>query len=237
MLSAPDRRSELPDVRLLVIEDDPLLGDALAAGLRQLGHSVDWFSDGASADAALASAPYDAVTLDLGLPGRDGMAWLQRWRRAGRSEPILVLTARDAIEQRVAGLDAGADDYLVKPISIDELAARLRAIGRRSAGRVQSVWRHGALEYDPATREVSWQGAAVDLTPRECALLEVLLRHPQRVLSKTLLQEKLYDWSGGEPESNALEVHIHHLRRKIHPGVVRTVRGVGYALGAAEAGE
>jgi len=224
-------------VRLLVIEDDPLLGDALAAGLRQLGHSVDWFADGASADAALAGAPYDAVTLDLGLPGTDGMTWLERWRRGGRTEPILVLTARDAVEQRIAGLDAGADDYLVKPISVDELAARLRAIGRRSAGRVQAVWRHGALAYDPATREVSWQGTKVDLTPRECALLEVLLSHPQRVLSKALLQEKLYDWTGGEPESNALEVHIHHLRRKIQPGIVRTVRGVGYALGAAESDE
>ena len=221
-------------MRLLVIEDDPLLGDALAAGLRQLGHIVDWFADGASAHSALTGASYDAVTLDLGLPGTDGMTWLQRWRREGRTEPILVLTARDAVEQRIAGLDAGADDYLVKPISVAELAARLRAIGRRSVGRVQAVWRHGALEYDPATREVLWQGIKVDLTPRECALLEVFLAQPQRVLSKAMLQEKLYDWSG-EPESNALEVHIHHLRRKIQPGIVRTVRGVGYALGAAEA--
>jgi two-component system response regulator QseB len=162
------------------------------------------------------------------------MTWLQRWRQEGRTEPILILTARDAVEQRIAGLDAGADDYLVKPISIDELAARLRAIGRRSAGRAQAVWRHGALAYDPATREVLWQGTKVDLTPRECALLEAFLNQPQRVLSKATLQEKLYDWSG-EPESNALEVHIHNLRRKIQPGIVRTVRGVGYALGAAEA--
>jgi len=222
-------------VRLLVIEDDPLLGDALAAGLRQLGHRVDWFADGATADAALAGAAYDAVTLDLGLPGTDGMTWLERWRKSGRTEPILILTARDAVAQRIAGLDAGADDYLVKPISIDELAARLRAIGRRTAGRAQAQWRHGALAYDPATREVQWQGTKVELTARECTLLEVFLSHPHRVLSKALLQQKLYDWSGGEPESNALEVHIHHLRRKIQPGIVRTVRGVGYALGAAEA--
>jgi two-component system response regulator QseB len=221
-------------MRLLVVEDDLLLGDALAAGLRQLGHIVDWFVDGASADAALASAPYDAVTLDLGLPGRDGIAWLEKWRKSGRTEPILLLTARDAVEQRIAGLDAGADDYLIKPITIDELAARLRATARRSAGRPQAVWQHGALAYDPATREVLWKGDKVDLTPRECALLEVLLRHPRRVLSKTLLQEKVYDWSGGEPESNAIEVHIHHLRRKTSPGLVRTVRGVGYALGSAE---
>jgi len=218
-----------------VIEDDPLLGDALAAGLRQLGHRVDWFADGATADASLAGAAYDAVTLDLGLPGTDGMTWLERWRKSGRTEPILILTARDAVAQRIAGLDAGADDYLVKPISIDELAARLRAIGRRTAGRAQAQWRHGALAYDPATREVQWQGTKVELTARECTLLEVFLSHPHRVLSKALLQQKLYDWSGGEPESNALEVHIHHLRRKIQPGIVRTVRGVGYALGAAEA--
>ena len=224
-------------MRLLVIEDDPLLGDALVVGLRQRGHIVDWFTDGASANPALLSARYDAVTLDLGLPGMDGMAWLERWRRGGRTEPILVLTARDAVEQRIAGLDAGADDYLVKPISIDELAARLRAIGRRTAGRAQALWRHGALAYDPATREVQWQGTKVDLTPRECALLEVFLSHPRRVLSKALLQEKLYDWSGDEPESNALEVHIHHLRRKIQPGIVRTVRGVGYVLGVAEGDE
>ena len=222
-------------MRLLVIEDDPLLGDALAAGLRQLGHRVDWFVDGATADAALAGAAYDAVTLDLGLPGTDGMTWLERWRKSGRTEPILILTARDAVAQRIAGLDAGADDYLVKPISVDELAARLRAIGRRTAGRAQAQWRHGALAYDPATREVQWQGTKVELTARECTLLEVFLSHPHRVLSKALLQQKLYDWSGGEPESNALEVHIHHLRRKIQPGIVRTVRGVGYALGAAEA--
>ena len=222
-------------MRLLVIEDDPLLGDALAAGLRQLGHRVDWFADGATADAALAGAAYDAVTLDLGLPGTDGMTWLERWRKSGRTEPILILTARDAVAQRIAGLDAGADDYLVKPISIDELAARLRAIGRRTAGRAQAQWRHGALAYDPATREVQWQGTKVELTARECTLLEDFLSHPHRVLSKALLQQKLYDWSGGEPESNALDVHIHHLRRKIQPGIVRTVRGVGYALGAAEA--
>ena len=221
-------------MRLLVIEDDPLLGDALAAGLRQLGHIVDWFTDGTSADAALSNAPYDAVTLDLGLPGRDGLAWLGQWRKAGRTEPILVLTARDAVEERIAGLDAGADDYLIKPISIDELAARLRAIGRRSSGRAQALWRHGALAYDPATREVFLNETRVELTPRECALLEVFLSHPQRVLSKALLQDKLYDWSGGEPESNAIEVHIHHLRRKIQPGIVRTVRGVGYALGTAD---
>jgi two-component system response regulator QseB len=221
-------------MRLLIVEDDLLLGDALAAGLRQLGHVVDWFRGGAEAEAAMAGAAYDAVVLDLGLPGRDGMSLLEGWRQAGRTLPVLILTARDRVEQRIAGLDAGADDYLVKPITIDELAARLRAMVRRSYGRAQSVWQHGALEYDPSTRAVHWNGRPVELTGRETALLEALLKQPQRVLSKAHLQDMLYDWSGAEPESNALEVHVHHLRRKIHPGIVRTVRGVGYALGAAD---
>jgi len=223
-------------MRLLILEDDPDLGDALATGLRQSGQAVDWFRDGHQAEAALDGAPYDALVLDLGLPGTDGMAWLRRWRQAGQALPMLILTARDGIEQRIAGLDAGADDYLIKPISIDELAARLRAMLRRASGRAQAVWTHGALRYDPAARQVQWQGQSVELTGRELALLEMLLLNPQRVLSRTQLQEKLYDWSGGEPESNALEVFVHHLRRKIHPGIVRTVRGVGYALGAPEGG-
>jgi two-component system response regulator QseB len=222
-------------MRLLIVEDDNLLGDALATGLRQLGHVVDWFTNGAEADAALAHAPFDAVVLDLGLPGGDGMVWLRRWRGRGLQLPLLILTARDGVDERVAGLDAGADDYLVKPISIDELAARLRALARRAVGQAQAVWQHGALAYDPATKIVRWRGAPVDLTSRELALLEALLAGSQRVLSKAYLQEKLYDWSGGEPESNTLEVHIHHLRRKIDPGIVRTVRGVGYALGSGEA--
>jgi two-component system response regulator QseB len=159
---------------------------------------------------------------------------MQRWRARGLGLPVLVLTARDGTEQRVAGLDGGADDYLVKPIASDEIAARLRALLRRAGGRAQPVWTHGALQFDPSARAVRWQGRPVELTARETALLEVFLQQPQRVLSKAQLQEKLYDWSGAEPESNALEVHVHHLRKKIHPGIVRTVRGVGYALGAAE---
>ena len=224
-------------MRLLIVEDDLQLGEALAAGLRQFGHAVDWFHDGAQADTALAGAPYDALVLDLGLPGTDGMGWLRRWRQRGMQLPVLILTARDCVEQRIAGLDVGADDYLIKPITIDELAARLRALLRRASGHVQEVWTHGALRYDPAAKQVHWQGKPVELTGRELALLEMLLLHPQRVLSRAMLQEKLYDWSGGEPESNALEVYVHHLRRKIHPGIVRTVRGVGYALGAVEGHE
>ena len=202
-------------MRLLIVEDDPQLGEALAAALRGQGHAVDWFRDGDAADAALGGAPYDAMLLDLGLP-------------------VLVLTARDGTEQRIAGLDGGADDYLVKPIASDEIAARLRALLRRAGGRAQPVWTHGALQFAPSARVVRWQGRPVELTARETALLEVFLQQPQRVLSKAQLQEKLYDWSGAEPESNALEVHVHHLRKKIHPGIVRTVRGMGYALGAAE---
>ena len=221
-------------MRLLIVEDDVLLGNALAAGLRQLGHAVDWFEEGSSADAALAGASFDAVVLDLGLPRGDGMTWLRRWRGRGAALPILILTARDGVHQRIEGLDAGADDYLVKPITIDELAARLRALARRTAGQAQSCWQHGALEYDPATKVVRWKGVQVDLTSRELALLEALLSQSQRVVSKAHLLEKLYDWSGVEPESNALEVHIHHLRRKIDPNIVRTVRGVGYAIGSGE---
>jgi two-component system response regulator QseB len=159
------------------------------------------------------------------------MTWLRRWRARGITLPVLILTARDGVEQRIAGLDAGADDYLIKPISVDELAARLRALLRRAAGHAQAVWTHGALDYEPAAKRVRWQGREVELTARELALLEVLLSHPQRVLSKDFLLGKLYDWGGDEPESNTLEVHVHHLRRKIHPGIVRTLRGVGYALG------
>ncbi|MBL0418751.1 response regulator [Ramlibacter sp. AW1] len=221
-------------MRILIIEDDLPLGDALATGLRQRGHAVDWFHDGQQADAALAAAPYDGAVLDLGLPGGDGLLWLRRWRSRRLQLPVLILTARDAVEQRVEGLDAGADDYLVKPLALDELSARLRAVQRRSSGRAQPVWRHGLLEFDPASRAVRWRGEPVQLTAREAALLEVLLSQPDRVLSKAHLQDKLYDWSGAEPEGNVLEVHVHHLRRKIDASAVRTVRGVGYAIGSCE---
>ena len=223
-------------MRVLIVEDDPQLGDALATGRRQLQPVVDGFRDGARADAALQGVPYDAVVLDLGLPGGDGMRWLRQWRGAGRDMPVLILTARDGVADRVAGLDAGADDYLVKPITIDELAARLRALSRRSTGRAQSVWRHGALSYDPAGRSVRWNDQPVELTARELMLLEALMAHPGRILSKAQLQEKLYDW-GESLESNTLEVHVHHLRRKLGRELIRTVRGVGYALGAAQGEE
>jgi two-component system, OmpR family, response regulator QseB len=220
-------------MRVLVIEDDELLGDGMTSGLRALGFAVDWYRSGADAHAALLSASYDAIVLDLGLPGGDGMHWLARWRREGIDAPVLILTARDALESRIGGLDAGADDYLLKPIALAELAARLRAVGRRARGRPEPVWRHGELEFNPAARSVSLAGRPVDLTSREVALLEVLLANPNRVLSKAQILEKLYGW-GEELESNALEVYVHHLRRKLAPGIVRTVRGVGYALGSPD---
>jgi two-component system response regulator QseB len=218
-------------MRLLLVEDDPLLGDGLTSGLRELGFAVDWLRSAAEADRAARDAPYDAVVLDLGLPDQDGLVLLAGWRREGRAVPVLILTARDAVEDRVAGLDAGADDYLVKPFALSEVAARLRALLRRSRGKAEPVWRHGALEYDAAARTVRWRGQPVDLTSRELALLELLLAHPNRVLSRAYIQEKLYDWNEAI-ESNALEVYVHHLRRKIDPGIVRTVRGLGYALGS-----
>jgi two-component system response regulator QseB len=222
-------------MRVLIIEDDALLGDGLASGLRALGFAVDWFRDAGGGDAALAQAPYDAVILDLGLSGQDGMACLARWRARGETTPVLVLTARDSVPSRIGGLDAGADDYLIKPIALQELAARLRAVTRRARGRPQPVWRHGDLEYNPAAKSATWKGEPVALTSRELALLEVLLANPDRVLSKAQILEKLYGW-GEELESNAIEVFVYNLRRKIAPQIVRTVRGVGYALGGAEGG-
>jgi two-component system response regulator QseB len=220
-------------VRVLIVEDDPLLGDGLASGLRSLGFAVDWLTDGAAADRALGEASYDAILLDLGLPGRDGMHWLARWRARALATPVLILTARDALASRVEGLDAGADDYLVKPVALDELAARLRAVTRRAQGRAEPVWQHGELEYWPASKRAAWRGRPVDLTTREASLLEVFLANPHRVLAKAQIIEKLYGW-GEEIESNALEVYVHHLRRKIDPAIVRTLRGVGYALGPAD---
>jgi two-component system response regulator QseB len=219
-------------MRILLVEDDSALGEGLASGLRSIGLAADWFRSGDEADHALRHAPYDAIVLDLGLPGDDGLTWLARWRERELAVPVLVLTARDALDSRIEGLDAGADDYLIKPVALRELAARLRALARRARGSAEPVWRHGALTYHPAGKRAEWQGEPVDLTQREAALLELLLTHPKRVLSKTQIVEKLYGW-GEEIESNALEVFVHHLRRKIDPRIVRTVRGVGYALGSA----
>lgn len=217
-------------MRILLMEDDPLIGDGLKAGLGQLGFVVDWFRDGKEGLAALAGAPFDAVVLDLGLPGLDGMEVLASWRRAGRSEPVLVLTARDALPERLKGLDAGADDYLAKPFALAEVAARLRALIRRSHGQSGPVYSHGEVSFDPVARRATLAGLALELTARELALLELLLVSKGRVLTRELIEEKLYGW-GQELDSNAVEVHIHHLRKKLGSAFIKTVRGVGYTLG------
>lgn len=219
-------------MRLLFLEDDTALGPAIATSLRQHGHVVDWFTQGAEANNALSSTDYDALVLDVGLPDGDGVGWLKRWRSNGIKTPVLILTARDGLDDRINGLDSGADDYLIKPIAIDELAARLRAMLRRSHDKTQTVWTHADLEHDPSTKVTRWQKNVIELTRREISLLETFLMNPTKIWSKSELQSKLYDWGDSEPDSNALEVHIHHLRKKIHPKIVRNIRGVGYVLGS-----
>jgi DNA-binding response OmpR family regulator len=216
-------------MRILLAEDDPLIGAPVQDALRSAGHAVDWVRDGGLADAALQAEPYDGVVLDLGLPVRDGLAVLRALRRRGATTPVLVLTARDATADRVAGLDAGADDYLVKPFSIDELAARLRALARRSGGGARPVLEHAGVTLDPASREVRRDDAPVALSAREFAVLEALMQRPSAVWSRAQLEERLYGW-GEEPESNAVEVYVHGLRRKLGADFVRTVRGLGYTL-------
>jgi two-component system OmpR family response regulator/two-component system response regulator QseB len=220
-------------MRLLLAEDDALLGDGLQAGLRQAGFQVDWVRDGVAAEHALAGGTYAALVLDLGLPRRSGEELLARLRAKGVRLPVLILTARDGVGDRVRGLDAGADDYLVKPADLQELAARLRALVRRARGEASPRLRAGLVELDPATREVTLQGARVLLQPREFALLHELMLNAGRALSRQQLEERLYAW-GEEIGSNAVEVHVHHLRRKLDPDVVRTVRGVGYLVAKDE---
>ncbi|MBI3149643.1 MAG: response regulator transcription factor [Betaproteobacteria bacterium] len=216
-------------MRILLVEDDRLLGDGIRAGLKQAGMAVDWVQDGRAADAALASESYDAVVLDLGLPRLSGMEVLARARATSNAVPVLILTARDTVADRIAGLDAGADDYLLKPFDLGELQARLRALLRRAGNQAEPVLAHGALRLDPAARSITWQEQPVELSAREFALLHALLLNAGRVLSKAQLEEKLYGW-GEEIESNAVEVFIHHLRRKLAPELIRTVRGVGYMI-------
>ena len=216
-------------MRILLVEDDPQLGDGLTIGLRQAGFAVDWLKDGNSADQALQSETFDFVVLDLGLPRLSGMEVLSRARRRGQNMPILILTARDATGEKVAGLDAGADDYLVKPIDLDELTARIRALTRRSAGRAEPLLIHGDLALDPAAHTVTQAGLLVELSSREFSLLQQLLENAGRVLTRTQLEQAIYGWRD-EPDSNALEVHIHHLRKKLGSELIRTLRGVGYTI-------
>jgi len=224
-------------MRILLVEDDPLLGDGLQVGLGQSGFTVDWLRDGLDAAMVLGnpeSHPFAAVVLDLNLPQLSGQEVLNRCRAAGNSVPVLVLTARDGVPDKLAALDGGADDYLVKPFDLDEVAARLRALIRRSQGRAVPLLRHGNLSLDPAARRVEVGGQSVELSAREFALLEALLTGAGRVLTRSQLEEAAYGWNE-TVESNAVEVHIHHLRRKVGSELIRTVRGVGYTVPREEA--
>lgn len=216
-------------MRILLAEDDPLLGDGLRAGLRQLGFHVDWVRDGEAAQRELRAEPYAAAVLDIGLPLKDGMQVLAEVRRAGITIPVLVLTARDAIPDRIRGLDLGADDYVVKPIDLNELAARLRALVRRAHGQPQERLAAHDVVLDPAARSVMKAGVPVGLPAREFDLLHALMLNAGRVMTREQLEQRLYSW-GREVESNTVEVHIHHLRRKLGNELIQTVRGVGYMV-------
>lgn len=218
-------------MRILLVEDDRLLGDGLKAGLTQSGFAVDWVCDGEAAVAALSAEGFAAVVLDLGLPRRDGLSVLRWLRERGDATPVLILTARDQLEDKVRGLDLGADDYVLKPFDLDEVAARLRALVRRAHGKPAPVLRLADVELNPAARTVTRAGQAVELTPREFALLHILLQNSGHVLTRRALEERLYTW-GDAVGSNALEVHIHHLRKKVGSDLIRTVRGVGYMASA-----
>ena len=216
-------------MRILLAEDDAMLGDGLRAGLRQAGFQVDWVRDGMAAERELASGVYAAGVLDLGLPLKDGMDVLKDLRARKIDTPILVLTARDAVPDRVAGLDTGADDYVVKPVDLNELAARLRSLVRRSVGQLVETISCAGVDLNSAARSVTYNGEAVTLSTREFDLLHALMRNTGRVLSREQLEQQMYSW-GHEVESNTIEVHIHHLRRKLGAELIQTVRGVGYIV-------
>ncbi|CAN7546121.1 response regulator transcription factor [Acidovorax sp. LjRoot129] len=216
-------------MRLLLVEDDPMIGEAVQDLLRAEHYAVDWARDGDAADTALRTQPYDLVLLDLGLPKRDGLAVLRDLRTRKDRTPVLVATARDAVAQRIEGLDAGADDYVLKPYDLDELLARIRALLRRASGRAEPVYEHKGVCINPATREATVQGVPVVLSGREWAVLEPLIARPGMVLSRQQLEDKLYGW-GDEVSSNAVEVYIHGLRKKLGAEVLLNVRGVGYLV-------
>lgn len=216
-------------MRLLLVEDDPMIGEAVQDLLRAEHYAVDWARDGDAADTALRTQTYDLVLLDLGLPKRDGLAVLRDLRARKNRTPVLVATARDAVAQRIEGLDAGADDYVLKPYDLDELLARIRALLRRAAGRAEPVYEHKGVCINPATREATVNGVPVVLSAREWAVLEPLIARPGMVLSRQQLEDKLYGW-GDEVSSNAVEVYIHGLRKKLGAEVLLNVRGVGYLV-------
>jgi DNA-binding response OmpR family regulator len=216
-------------MRILLVEDDAMIGQAVLEVLRTEHYATDWVRDGEAAQAALVAERYDLVLLDLGLPRADGLSVLRALRARRDPVPVLVATARDAVGDRVAGLDAGADDYIVKPYDTDELLARVRALLRRSAGRGEPIISHKGLELNPATREATLQGEPLSLSPREWALLEPMLQRPGVVFSKAQLEQKLYSWKE-DISSNAVEVYVHGLRKKLGADFIRTVRGLGYVV-------
>ena len=218
-------------MRVLLVEDDPMVGEAVRKGLRQDGFAIDWVQDGKSADVALRTEDYAMLLLDLGLPQKDGLAVLRTLRERGNGIPVLITTARDGVADRVAGLDAGADDYLIKPFDLEELSARMRALSRRQAGRAESLVQVREVVLNPATHEVTVGGKPVNLSAREFTLLQAFMDRPGVVLSRAQLEEKLYGWDDSI-ESNAVEVHIHALRKKVGSDFIKNVRGVGYLVPA-----
>ena len=216
-------------MRLLLVEDDSMIGEALLDLLRAENYAVDWVKDGATADSALRTQAYDLVLLDLGLPRRDGLSVLKALRSRKDRVPVLIATARDSVQQRIEGLDAGADDYVLKPYNLEELQARIRALLRRASGRAEPIYEHKGVSINPATREVTVDGTAVTLSAREWAVLEPLLARPGMVLSRAQLEDKLYGWKD-EVSSNAVEVYIHGLRRKLGADLIQNIRGVGYLV-------
>lgn len=223
-------------MRILLAEDDQMIGEVVLDTLRAEGWAVDWVKDGAMAETALATADYDLLLLDLGLPRKEGLEVLRDLRAQKKRLPVLIATARDAVAQRIAGLDAGADDYLVKPYDLDELLARVRALLRRAAGRAEPVYAWGQVRITPATREVTLAGQPVTLSAREWAVLEPLLARPGRVLSRAQLEEKLYAWRD-DINSNAVEVYIHGVRKKLGAGLIQNQRGLGYRVPVQEPGD
>ena len=216
-------------MRLLLVEDDALLGDAVKTGLMQFGYVVDWLTDGESAKSALKSEIFELIILDLGLPKLSGLALLQYVRNEGNNTPVIILTAREAIEDRVKGLDSGADDYLIKPFDLNELSARIRALTRRSQGRTDSILQYQNIRLDPAAHTVYLDDAIINMSRREFSLLQKLLESSGQVLSREQLMQSIYGWEE-DVDSNALEVHIHNLRKKLNSNFIRTIRGIGYMV-------
>ena len=216
-------------MRLLLVEDDMMIGESVLDALRGEGYAVDWVRDGAMADSALRTEQYDLVLLDLGLPKMDGIAVLKALRARRESTPVLIATARDAVSARIQGLDAGADDYVLKPYDLDELSARIRALLRRAAGRAEPVFSYGRISLNPATHEALLDGDPVALSQREWAVLEALIARPGMILSRAQLEEKLYSWKD-EISSNAVEVYVHSLRKKLGADLIRNIRGMGYMI-------